>query len=149
MARPYVSAVTFIGGEIVLTVLLDEDLAGQRVEISGYATQSSGAFVNFYDIQPVSASPDGSVVMYVKATPGAPFIFGDDVTVSLRASKLWFTVLTLEKGFTPRDPSAPAEDGTTWNNATAVGWAAGGPPSWSGSQAPAGGESNFQAGKPQ
>jgi hypothetical protein len=115
MPRPYVSAVTFKGGQIVLTVQLDEYLAGQPVEISGYATQNSGAFANFYSIASVGANPDGTVVRYVMATPKKAFMAGEAVTVSLRAAKVWTTVLT---GISPAGPPVTAADGTTWNNVT-------------------------------
>jgi len=93
MPRPFVTNVTFKGGEMVLTVELDKFLANKPVEISGYATQNSGGFATFYDIQSVGETPAGTVVMYVKATPATAFNIGDDVTVSLRASSVWVTVL--------------------------------------------------------
>jgi hypothetical protein len=140
MPRPYVSGVTFKGGQIVLTVQLDEYLAGQPVEISGYATQNSGAFANFYGIQTVGANPDGTVVMYVKATPEKAFMAGEDVTVSLRAAKVWVTVLS---GISPEGGPEKAADGTAWNNVQDEVWA-GQSSSWNaGPAAAGGGGSNF------
>jgi hypothetical protein len=141
MPRPYVSAVTFIEKQIVLTIQLDEYLAGQPVEISGYATQNNGAFANFYAIQSVGANPDGTVVMYVKGTPQTPFMEGEPVTVTLRAAKVWVTVLTGDGEISPQSQPAKATDGTTWNNAIKEVWASGGPSSsWSAGQA---GDSSF------
>jgi hypothetical protein len=140
MPRPYVSAVTFISGQVVLTVQLDEYLAGQPVEISGYATQNSGAFANFYSIQTAGKNPDGTVVMYVKATPEKAFIAGEDVTVSLRAAKVWVTVLS---GISPAGTPAKATEGTTWNNVLEEVWA-GRSSSWdAGPGAAGGGDSSF------
>ena len=140
MPRPYVSAVTFIGGQVVLTVQLDEYLAGQPVEISGYATQNSGAFANFYSIQTAGKNPDGTVVMYVKATPEKAFMAGEDVTVSLREAKVWVTVLS---GASPGGTPAKATDGTTWNSVQEEVWA-GRSSAWDAVQAATGGgDSNF------
>ena len=145
MPRPYVSAVTLLGGQIVLTVQLDEDLAGQTVEISGYATQNSGGYATFYSNQSAEKNPDGTVVAYVKATPAQEFMTGEIVTVFLRAAKVWVTMLTKEGGWPPNPPPAKAADGTSWDVVTNVGWASGGPSSsWRPGQAAAGGGgSNF------
>ena len=139
MPRPYVSGVTLKGGQIVLTVQLDEYLAGQPVEISGYATQNSGAFANFYGIQTVGANPDGTVVMYVEATPEKAFIAGEDVTVSLRAAKVWVTVLS---GISPAGPPVKAVDGTVWNSVQEEVWA-GASSSWNGGPATGGSGSSL------
>jgi hypothetical protein len=143
MPRPYVSGVTFTGGQIVLTVQLEESLAGQPVEISGYATQNSGGFATFYETQTAGANPDGTVVVYVKGTPGKPFMIGEAVTVSLRAAKVWVTVLTPEGGISRGGTLMAAADGTTWNNVTQVGWAGDPPSPWSDGQAAADGDPKF------
>jgi len=146
MPRPYVSAVTFLDDQIVLTVQLDEYLAGQSVEISGYATQNSGGYATFYGFQTAEKNPDGTVVTYVKAAPAQEFMEGDPVTVFLRAAKVWVTVLR-EEGWKPENhPTKPATDGTTWDTVAKVGWAAsnGQASSWSPDQALAGGEPSFQ-----
>jgi hypothetical protein len=148
MARPYVSAVTVKGDQLVLTVQLENFMAGQPVEVSGYATQNSGAFAAVHDLQTVGANPDDSVVMYVMVTPGKDFMAGEPVTVSLRAVvvKEWITVVA---GAAPVNTPTKASDGTTWEDVTEVGWTLGGPSSpWSPGQAPADGDSNFQASEP-
>jgi hypothetical protein len=125
--RPYVTNVTLLGNQVVLTVRLNEALAGEPVEISGTATQNSGGFALFNEIQSVSPNPDGTVIVYVKATPMKPFKNGEAITVTMRAATLWFTVLKEgpDGGILAADQPAPAPatEGTTWNSIQAVGWA--------------------------
>jgi len=148
----WVTQVTFKDGQILLTVLIDEFLPDESVEISGYATQNSGGFANFYDIQPVTENPDGSVIMYVKATPSQPFKEGDDITVVLRAARVWVTVLKAQQDgqapqpyhypATPAGPAAP--EGAIWNGVRSVGSvSAGGLSTWPSSKTSAGGDSSF------
>jgi len=148
MTLPYVTDVTIKDGQVVLTVELDKYLANEPVEISGYATQGNGAFATFYDLQSVDENPAGKVFMYVTATPSAQFQSGEAVTVALRASRVWVTVLTATSDgpgahevttVTPAGPATP--DGTTWNNVTAVGWAS--DAMWRASQAAAGSDPRF------
>lgn len=149
MPHPYVTKVTLTDGQIVLTVDLGEAMSGQPVEISGYATQNGGSFANFYDVQTVEANPDRTVVMYVKATPSQEFRNGQEVTVVLRAARVWATVLTrTSDGQMPppgqaasTEESTAAQDGATWDIKTAA-WLSPGPsPSWNPGQASAGGAS--------
>lgn len=153
MPHPYVTKVTFKDGQIVLTVELDEYLAGESVEISGYATQNGGGFATFYDIQIANENPDGTVVMYVTAAPSEQFQSGEDITVAARASRVWVTVLTespdgeVPPPYNPKLPSdgTTAQEGTTWNSVTAVGWAVPAPlPSSSAIQTSAGSDSSFR-----
>lgn len=148
MPHPYVTGVSFKDGQIVLTVELDNSMANESVEISGSATQNNGAYATFYDIQSVDENPAGKVVMFVKATPAIAFQNGDPVTCSLRASRVWVTVVAPDGQMSSSAKGAPAgtavPDGTTWNNVTAVGWAA--PlqmPSSGASETSAGSGSNF------
>jgi hypothetical protein len=124
MGRPYVTGVTFNGGKIVLTVLLDTFLANKPVEISGFATQNSGGFATFYGIQSANENPDGTVLMYVTATPSVEFKNGEDVTVSLRAASVWITVLgeSQDGGIQPAAAGTPAQDGATWDSLKSVGY---------------------------
>ena len=132
MSLPYVTDVSFKDGKIVLSIQLEKELANESVEISGYATQSNGAFATFYDIQSARENPAGKVMMFVKATPTTQFQTGEPVTVSLRASRVWVTVLTeTPDGQQSTGPiqhhavhdGTAAQDGTTWNTVTAVQWA--------------------------
>ena len=122
MPYPYVTKVTFLGGKIVLTVELDKYLANESVEISGYATQNSGGLATFYDVQSVGENPDGTVVMFVRATPSKHFNNCEPVTVSLRAARAWVVVLTQSEqmGAVPDGTSAP--DGATWDTVKTVGY---------------------------
>ena len=150
MSHPYVTKVTLKDGQIVLTVEFDTFMADQSFEISGYATQNGGAFANFYDVQVPKEAEDGTVVAYVKAAPLQEFKNNENVTVVLRAARVWVTVLTQPKdgqvpqqgSNTPAQGGNAAEDGTTWNNIRAVGWVSpAGSPEWNAGQPSAGGAS--------
>jgi hypothetical protein len=124
MSHPYVTNVTVQDGQIVLTVQADEFEPDETIEISGNATQDSGGFASFYDIQPVTQNPDGNVVMHVRATPSQEFRKDRDVTVVLRAARVWATVLAaqLEQGPSQELAELPpsqeqdegAAEGTAW-----------------------------------
>lgn len=155
MPHPWVSKATIKGGKIVLAIELDKYLAGESVEISGYVTQNSGGFATVYAIQNAEETPDGAVVMYVSATPSQAFRSGEDVTASLRASRVWVTVLTASQDgemplYIPPESTArgvPAEEGASWSTRTVV-WAS--PESASTSsadQTSVGSDSIFQSGK--
>ena len=97
------------GGKIQLTVQLDDFKPGETVELSGQATQISGAFANFYNIVVVpkksKKGPDDQDHYYVSVTtsprPPHEFMKDQDVTVFLRAAKVWVTVLGTGDGPTP------------------------------------------------
>jgi hypothetical protein len=137
MSEPWVTKVTIEdGGQIMLTVQVDGDFgAGTPIEISGYASQSEGAFASFYSVQPVTILPDETEVVFVKTTPVKPFIIGHAVTVVLRAARVWVTVLTQSAGQLPTGGTlgqgTPAADGTAWTVVGPVGeispdaWSAG------------------------
>lgn len=144
MTHPYVTKVTLKDGQIVLTVEFDAFMADQSFEISGYATQNGGAFANFYDVQVPKEAEDGTVVAYVKAAPLQEFKNNENVTVVLRAARVWVTVLTQPKdgpmppqgSKVPAEGDNPAEDGATWNSIRAVGWVSpAGSPEWNAGQA--------------
>lgn len=123
MSNQYVTKVTLTNSQIVLTVQVDEFQPGESLEISGYATQNGGALAVFYDIQPVpEQNPDGTTYMYVKALASQEFKKGHDVTVFLRAAKVWVTVLgepQPEKG-PSQEQGELAEEGTAWTMIKAV-----------------------------
>lgn len=148
MSHPYVTKVTLLDGQVVLTVEFDASAAGQPFEIAGHATQNGGAFANFYDVKVAQAAPDGTVVAYVKAPPMEAFKKGEDITVVLRAARVWATVLKQ----TPPDQTPPevvtepvvppVQGGTTWNMVKKVEWVApAGSPDWNPGTASAGGAS--------
>lgn len=136
MPNPYVKNVAFIEGKIVLAIRVDEYPVDEVLEISGYATQAGGGFAVFNDIQPVrERNPDGTDLMYVKASPSPRYDFkkGHDVTVVLRAARVWTTVLgeaPPEQGESPEptaevqpDEAASAEEGTSWSEVKKVAYA--------------------------
>lgn len=149
MAHPYVTKVTLKDGQIVLTVEFDAAAAGQPFEIAGHATQNGGAFANFYDVQVPASAPDGTVVAYVKSAPLQQFKNDENVTVVLRASRVWATVLKQtpaeqmpQAATQPAEAGPGAPDGTTWNTIRNVGWVSpAGVPAWNVGPAQAGGAS--------
>jgi hypothetical protein len=122
---PWVTRVTIKEKQIVLTVQADQYRTGESLEISGYATQTSGAFAAFNVIQAVpEANPDETITMYVTASPSRAFTKGEPVTVVLRAGPVWVSVLE-EPGSGAPSVTAhpPAEEGTTWSVRTSAAYA--------------------------
>jgi hypothetical protein len=129
MPHPYVETVTVANGKVVLKLQLGSELAGVPVEVTGYATQNGGAFANFNDVQTVNKNPDNTVIMYVEATPSQGFMNGEDVTVVLRAARVWVTVLNPAAAQSNVEPADPPGD-PTWNLKRAS-WLSDGPsPQW-------------------
>jgi hypothetical protein len=111
----YVTGAVFQGNNMVFSVQLGGFQVGDAVELSGSATQNNGALVSFYDIQPISAvDSKGIAQLTVQATPSAPFREGEDVTVFLRAAKVWVTVLGVEPGRLGGRQGGSAQEGTAW-----------------------------------
>jgi hypothetical protein len=140
MPDSYVTSAKIVNGKIQLKVQVDQFAAqahqfddGQYVEISGQATQTSGAFANFYDIQPVPAKPEvpanpNDTEHYCIYVTGAPiphqFKNEDDVTIVIRAARVWLTVLGPNTNLNlPR-----GSNGVTWDKDPKVVSLAGG--SW-------------------
>ena len=146
MSEPWVTQVTVIGDELLLTVQVDEFVGNEPLEVSGSVTQHGGAIATVFDVQPVVKNPDGTATMYVKATPAQGFQEGYDVTVVLRAARVWVTVLR-QQGEPPTvgiPDRPPAGDGTVWNGLRAARQATGGgSPTWSAEGTPAGSGSSF------
>lgn len=150
MPPPWVKKVTIKEEQIVLTVQADDFRTGENLEISGYATQTSGAFAVFDIIKTVpDPNPDDTVNMYVTATPSRPFTKGEAVTVTLRAGPVWVSVLeeppTGQESAPQAKPPHPAEEGTTWSVVRSAAYAE--PSSGEDDdQTSAGSEDSFQAG---
>jgi len=151
MPRPYVTNVTVQNNQIMLTVKVDGFPDDEPVEISGYATQNDGALAVFYDLPPFPAPyPDGTAYIYVTAPPTQSFKHGHPVTVVLRASRVWTTVLEEEvepggAAVAQAVKGQPAEEGTSWSDVKAEVYAR---PSSRGNAGPAvaGNEGNFPPG---
>jgi len=137
----------------MLTLVFDKTMAGLPFEISGYATQNGGAFANFYDVRTPTATPDQIVVAYVQTTPLQPFKNGEDVTVVLRAARVWSTVLKQPKDAQPPGVApqlwagTPASAGSTWDDIKELAWVPStGLNGWNDGQAAAGDANEAAAG---
>ena len=64
---------------------------GRAVEVSGYLTQGSGAYVTFNVTKHVSLDPT-ETVLHVEL-PATDLTVGEDVTVVTRVAEVWPTVL--------------------------------------------------------
>jgi len=129
MPNAYVTSATITDGKIELTVVVDDFVKyGGYVEVSGEATQTSGAFANFYDIQEVPSEPnlppdpDGTehYGVVVSATPIPPKKFTDlEVTTVMRVARVWVTVLG-KRGSGAVIQPPDAADLTTWDRINQV-----------------------------
>jgi hypothetical protein len=120
---PYVDSATINGDKIQLSVGVDNWDAGTYIEISGSASQTGGAFANFYDIQPVPDHPNDPDdpesphrYVFVSAHPLPPNKFreDEDVTTVIRVGKVWLTVLGKEKQAAQPEGTQPAREGAKW-----------------------------------
>jgi hypothetical protein len=110
-------------GSIELTVELDHLDSGSYVEVSGSASQTGGAYANFYDVAEVPANlsdprgPNPSVTVSAHALPPHKFRKDQDVTCVIRTGKVWLTVLAPQGTEVPLRTTVPpgAEEGTRWD----------------------------------
>ena len=117
----FVTKVTLQNDTITFSVGVYGFDAGEPVEISGYATQTNGAFANIYQIDQVPDMADPSVDVTVEPRSTVPFSQDEPVTVVIRAAKVWVTVL----GSTPPQEGLGAETRSadasiTWDNVQVV-----------------------------
>ena len=130
-SNSYVTSATFnAAGQIELTVRVDNFPPGDYVEISGHATQTSGAFANYYSIEVVPALPantsnpanppaanaPNTVTVTADPVPPQRFLPNEDVTVVVRVAKVWVTVLGGQPQPKPawsQPPPTPPQ--TVWN----------------------------------
>jgi hypothetical protein len=121
MPYPFVKSATIQNSVITLTVELDYADSGSYVEISGSATQSGGAYANFYAIAEAPsgfAGPTGphpTVDVSAHSEPPNNFTIGEDVTTVVRLSKLWVTVLGPNASQSSNTSGGQAAEGTTWD----------------------------------
>ena len=154
MVNPYVTSVTLRKKQIVLTIKVDDYPPGEDLEISGQATQNGGAFAVFNGIKQVpEPNPDGTAYIYLEASPAQDFEKGHDITVVLRAARVWTTVLGEPPPGPEPSPDAArlptttgtaesSDEDTSWSVIRAVTYAAP-PPSGNAGQNPAGSEASF------
>jgi hypothetical protein len=123
MPHPFVRSATIKDDSIEITVEFDPPDVGTYAEVSGTASQTGGAFANFYDIKEVIRDPAEQSglppIIAVSAHPLPPNKFrkNEDVTFVIRVAKIWLTVLGPQGAQKPAttDPGVPADRGTTWN----------------------------------
>jgi hypothetical protein len=129
MPHPWVYSATITGNKISCHVeVTDLQTTVGAIEISGIATQVNGAFAPIYRIIDIPSGPNGDpndsdqagrYFVDVEADPTAdqPFTAHEDITVFVRVSKVWVTVLGPGSDDDPQksnvvDPTKPA--GPTW-----------------------------------
>jgi hypothetical protein len=128
LSHPWVYSVMKTGGKITFRVeVTDFQPTAGVVEISGQATQEGGAFAPIYATATVPSAPNGDpdepeeagrsfVNVDVTENPAYPFKIGEAVTVFVRVSKAWVTVIgpSTVGGSLPVESGQVAPDGTTW-----------------------------------
>jgi hypothetical protein len=125
---PYVDSATIKDKMIELSINVDDFDAGIYVEISGNATQTGGAFANFYDIRQVPTAPNDPDdpssphrYVFVSAHPLPPNNFREDqdVAVIIRLGRVWLTVLGKGQATQP-EVAQPAGENTKWDQVRKV-----------------------------
>jgi hypothetical protein len=123
---------------IRIRVGVDAFLPNEWVEISGYVTQDGGAFAYFNEFRMTGGTPGSTTPLDVhakRAGDSEPFQRGQDVTVFVRASKVWVTVLAEGQDQPSGELTGYAEDGRKWSMIKAVaGPERYSPDSWGGNQ---------------
>jgi hypothetical protein len=105
MPHPWVYSAKVTGDKITFSVeVTDLQTTQGAIEVTGQAMQVGGAFAPIYAITDVPKAPNGDpddrneagrYFVDVEATPnsGLSFVEEQDVTVFVRVSKVWVTVL--------------------------------------------------------
>lgn len=126
LSHPWVYSVTKTDGKITFRVeVTDFKPTAGVVEISGQATQEGGAFAPIYATATVPDAPNGDpkdkdeaglsfVNVDVAENPDYPFRSGEAVTVFVRVSKAWVTVIGQSTVQGSVEPGQVAPEGTTW-----------------------------------
>jgi hypothetical protein len=124
MPHPWVYSAKITDGKITFRVeVTDFKPTAGVIEVSGQATQVGGAFAPIYAISEVPAKPNGDeneeeergrsfVDVEADPTPEHPFTGDQDVTVFVRVSKVWVTVLG--EGTDDPKPTPRVNGGPTW-----------------------------------
>jgi hypothetical protein len=128
LSHPWVYSVTKTDGKITFRVeVTDFKPTAGVVEISGQATQEGGAFAPIYATATVPDAPNGDpdeeeeadrsfVNVDVAENPHYPFRIGQAVTVFVRVSKAWVTMIGQSTASLPEQHGQVAPGGTTWEN---------------------------------
>jgi hypothetical protein len=125
MPYPYVDSAVITGDKITFRVeVTDFKTTEGGIEISGQATQVGGALAEISAIAQVPATPNGEgedqgkyfVDVTADTIPPKRFRKDQDVTVFVRVSKVWVTVLGEHTTGPVADTTGQeANDGTTWD----------------------------------
>lgn len=121
--HPFVTSAMIKNGSIELTVELDHLDSGAYVEVSGSASQTGGAYANFYEVKEVpngfsdTSGSNPSVTVSAHALPPNKFRKDQDVTCVIRTGKVWLTVLAPQGTVVgPKTIPVPmAEESTRWD----------------------------------
>lgn len=99
MVNSHISKVVLTpAGKIIVTGAVVGFGVGKRVEVSGYMTQASGAYIPFsYMTDVVPAANPGDPPQVTVTIDSASLNEDDDVTVVMRVSEAWPTVLDRDK----------------------------------------------------
>lgn len=128
LSHPWVYSVTKTDGKITFRVeVTDFKPTAGVVEISGQATQEGGAFAPIYATATVPGAPNGDtdeveeagrsfVNVDVTENPAYPFRSGEAVTVFVRVSKAWVTVIGQSTLSSSVESGQVAPEGTTWEH---------------------------------
>jgi hypothetical protein len=116
----FVTKATLQDGKITFSVGVYGFEANEPVEISGYATQTGGAFANIYQIEQVPAMTDPSVDVTVEPRSSKQFSKDEEVTVVIRAAKVWVTVLGSKPPVGVGSESPPPDGSITWDDVQVV-----------------------------
>jgi hypothetical protein len=116
----FVTKATLQNGKITFSVGVYDFEAGDPVEISGYATQTGGAFANIYQIDQVPDMADPSVDVTVEPRSSQQFSQNEEITVVIRAAKVWVTVLGSNPPQGVGPESKPSDGSITWDNVQVV-----------------------------
>ena len=128
MPHPWVYSAKITGDKITFRVeVTDFKTTAGVVEISGQATQEGGAFAPIYKTATVPDAPNGDpddedeagrsfVNVDVTQNPDYPFKNGQAITVFVRVSKVWVTVIGQSTVGQPLSGQTGqvALDGSTW-----------------------------------
>jgi hypothetical protein len=126
MPDSYVTNATIAGSQLTFQVQVDDFKPNSVIEISGQATQSGGAFAPISEVKTVPAQPTGDKgEYYVDVTARKmgeyPFRDDQDVTVFVRVSRVWVTVLGPQgQAATGEEAGHEAGDGMKWNQVRKV-----------------------------
>jgi hypothetical protein len=121
-SHPYVDSVSMAGDQITLRVEVTNFISTKGgIEISGQATQIGGAFANISQVVDLATATKGDnnewfVTVTADTLPPYRFKKGQDVTIFVRVSKVWVTVLGEHSKALQGDVTGTVADAsTTWD----------------------------------